>query len=61
MPDRQGMKTSVNTRSMLFCRFSRYRHACEPFSAGITKMEGDEIAVKTLKQLKLPFLNGDDR
>lgn len=61
MPDRKGIKTSVNTMSMLFCRSSRYCHACNPFSAGITKMKGDKIAVKTLKQLKLPFIDVDDR
>ncbi|BAS83607.1 Os03g0284150 [Oryza sativa Japonica Group] len=36
MPDRRGITTSVNTRSMWFCRSSRHCHACSPFSAGIT-------------------------
>jgi hypothetical protein len=47
MPDRQGMATSVNRRSMLLCRSSRCCHACKPFWAGITEREG----VKLLKIL----------
>lgn len=39
MPDRQGMATSVNTRSIRFCTSSRYCHACRPFSAEITTKE----------------------
>jgi hypothetical protein len=43
MPDKQGMETSVNTRSILLCRSSRCCHACKPFSAGITEREGAKL------------------